>query len=282
MTHTEDSRRAVVAGELRKLPAFARRDLRIQLSYRTAFLTDGFGLLMQSLIFYFVGKLVDPTKVPDVGGSANPYIAFVTVGIALSAFIALALGRVTTAIQREHLIGTLESVLTTPTAYPTLQLGSVAYDLVYVPLRTAVFLGIVTALYDVDLVYSGAPAALLTLLVFIPFVWGLGVVSAAAVLTFRRGAGLVVVFGSLLSFGSGAFFPLTLFPAWAADLLRWNPVAVAMKDIRQALLQGASLADVAPGLLIIAGSATLTLGLGVIAFRAAVSRERRKGTMGVY
>lgn len=276
------SRSALVVGELRKLPAFARRDLLVQLSYRTAFLGDAFGLLTQSLIFFFVGKLVDPARIPLSGGGPNPYIAYVSIGIALSAFMALALGRVTTAIEREHLIGTLDSLLVTPTGYPTLQIGSVAYDLVYVPVRTALFLGLVTVLYGVRLHLGGAPAALLVLVLFIPFVWGLGVVCAAAVLTFRRGSGLVAVFSTLLSLGSGAFFPLALFPHPVAVLLRWNPVAVAMRDMRSALLEGASVPQVAPGLAVLVGSAVVTLTVGIVAFRAAVARERRNGTIGLY
>ena len=38
-------------------------------------------------------------------------------------------------------MGTLESLLVTPTAAATVQLGSAVFDLVYMPLRTAVFLG---------------------------------------------------------------------------------------------------------------------------------------------
>ena len=41
-----------------------------------------------------------------------------------------------------------------------------------------------------------------------------------------------------------------------------------------ALLDGASIIDVAPGLLIVAVSAVVTLSVGVLAFRAAVARER--------
>jgi ABC-2 type transport system permease protein len=275
-------RRVALAGEeLRKVPAFARRDLLVQLSYRGAFVADAFGLLLQVTIFYFVGKMVDPSKVPGVSGP-NAYVAFVSIGIALAAFMALALGKVTMAIQREHLIGTLESLLVTPTRYTTLQLGSVAWDMVYVPLRTCIFLALVAVLYDIDFTWSGLPAALLVLLTFIPFVWGLGVVSAAAVLTFRRGAGLVAVFASLLSLGSGAYFPLDLFPGWIEAVVRHNPVAIAMSDARAAMLDGASVADVAPGAGIVLLWACFTLTVGLAAFRAAVARERRAGTIGLY
>ena len=272
---------AAASEELRKIPAFARRDLMVQLSYRGAFVADAFGLLLQATIFYFVGKMVDPSKVP-VGEGPNAYAAFVSIGIALAAFMSLALGRVTTAIQREHLIGTLESLLVTPTRYTTLQLGSVAWDLIYVPLRTCIFLALVTVLYDIDFTWSGLPAALLILMTFIPFVWGLGVVSAGAVLTFRRGAGLVAVFGALLSLGSGAYFPLELFPDWLETFVWWNPVAVAMRNARAGMLEGAGLTEVLPGAAVILGSAAITLTVGLFTFRAAVARERHAGTIGLY
>ena len=274
---------AAVAGELRKLPAFARRDLQIKLSYRTAFLGDAVSLLMASVLFYFIGKLVDPDLIPPVAGDQeNPYIAFVAVGIALSAFLALALGRLVTAVEREHLIGTLESLLVTPTTFSTLQLGSVAYDIVYVPLRTGLFLFLVSILYGVDLTLSGVPAALLLLLVFIPFVWGIGVMLGAFVLTFRRGAGLTGFVATVLSFLSGAYFPVDLLPSWLGPLVAINPVAIAMRDLRRALLQGATVGDVAGSAGIIALSAAATLAVGLLLFRSAVARERRKGTIGMY
>ena len=270
-------------GEVRKLPAFARRDLMIKLSYRTALLGDAASLLLQSVLFYFVGKLVDPAAVPDVAGDQeNPYIAFVAVGIALAAFMGLALGRLVNAVEREHLIGTLESLLVTPTAFSTLQLGSVAYDLVYVPVRTAVFLGLVAALYGVDLTYSGLPAALLVLLVFIPFVWGIGVVLGAVVLTFRRGANLTGFVATGLSLLSGAYFPVDLLPSWTQPLVAVNPMALAMRDMRAALLQGAGIGEVISTVLVVGVAAAVTLTVGLLLFRAAVARERRQGTLGMY
>ena len=269
-------------GEVRKLPAFARRDLMIKLSYRTALLGDAASLLLQSVLFWFVGKLVDPDRVPSVGEQENPYLAFVVVGIALAAFMGLALGRLVNAVEREHLIGTLESLLVTPTSFSTLQLGSVAYDLVYVPLRTGVFIALVSVLYGVDLTLSGLPAALLVLLVFIPFVWGIGVVLGAAVLTFRRGANLTGFVATGLALLSGAYFPVELLPDWLEPLVAVNPMALAMTDMRAALLEGAGVADVLDSVLATAVAAVVTLTAGSLLFRAAVARERRQGTLGMY
>ena len=57
--------------ELRKLSAFVRRDLLVQWSYRLSFLTSFIGLFGGALIFYFIGKMVDPAAIPTVAGNRS-------------------------------------------------------------------------------------------------------------------------------------------------------------------------------------------------------------------
>ena len=170
-----------------KLGAFFRRDFLIAWSYRMAFVTDAAALMLQAVVFSFMSKLIDPQRLPEFGGHRASYMEFVAVGISLAAFVQLGLGRVAQAIRQEQMIGTLEALLMTPTQPTTIQLGSVVYDLFYIPLRTAAFLVVVAATFGLRFHTAGFIPAVLILLLFIPFVWGLGVLSAAAMLTYRRG-----------------------------------------------------------------------------------------------
>ena len=130
---------AAVWEDIAKIPAFFRRDLLVLWSYRTAFLSDWISMLTQVLVFYFLDRMVPADALPAYGGEATTYLQFVTVAIALSAFVAISMGRLTSAVTTELNQGTLEALLTTPTAPSTIQLGSVVYDLLYIPFRTAVF-----------------------------------------------------------------------------------------------------------------------------------------------
>jgi len=276
-------RAALVGAELRKLPAFGRRDLMIQLSYRTAYLSDLLSLALQTVVFAFVGRLVDPRTIPGVPpGVGNPYLAFVAIGIAVAAFMQLGLGRVVAAVQNEQAIGTLDSLLVTPTSFPTIQLGSAVYDLLYVPLRTVVFLGTVSLVFGMHFRVGGLLPAATVLLLFVPVVWGVGVICAAAVLTFRRGGNLVAFAAAASSLASGAFFPLTLFPGWLRHLAELNPMALTLKDMRATLVNGSGWSAISGGIAALAIIAVVSLTLGTLAFRAAVARERRLGTIGLY
>ena len=273
---------AHLAGELRKLPAFVRRDFIVAWSYRLPFVGDWIGLALQAFMFYFVGLIVDPAKLPSFGGSPTSYMEFVAVGIAISAFLTLALGRVAVGMQQEQFAGTLESLLMTPTSPATVQLGSVVYDLIYIPIRTAIFLVIIAFAFGLDFHASGLLPALVVLLVFIPFVWGLGVASAGATLTFRRGSGIVGLASTVLVLFSGAFYPLDVLPSWVATIAEVNPITIAVEGMREPLLAGTGWEGVGKAAAILVPLSAVSLAVGFYAFRAALRRERRQGTLGLY
>lgn len=266
--------------DARKLPAFLRRDFLQATSYPMGFVADAAGLVSQTIVLYYVSQLVDPGSLPEYGGEAVSYIEFVVVGIAISIFIGLGLFRAAAAFRREQLMGTLESVLMTPTTPTTIQLGSVAYDLIYVPLRTLIFFGLVALTLDLDFDPSGVLPAAATLLLFIPFVWGLGIAYAAANLTFRVGGGAGLV--GLLTITSGAYFPITLFPAWLEEIAEHNPMTVAIETMRDCILGDAGWSAVLDASSTLVPAALVSLAVGLVLFRQAMRRERRRGSVGLY
>jgi ABC-2 type transport system permease protein len=274
--------RSALKEELVKLPAFLRRDILTMWSYRAAFFSDWVNLLVQVLLFYFMNRLIDQSKVPTFGGQTATYIQFVAVGIAFSSFVQVSLSRVVTAIRNEQLMGTLESLLVTPTAMPTLQLGSVIYDLIYVPVRTTIFLILMSVMMNASLHVGGLGPATVVLIAFIPFSWGMGVLSAAAVLTLRRGSSFVGILGTMLTLVSGAYFPLGALPTFARSVARLNPLTLAIDAARDALLGNQGWSVVWSPVKILLPLAAASLVLGTLAFRLALRRERRKGTLFLY
>jgi ABC-2 type transport system permease protein len=278
----QPGRLASAERELAKLPAFARRDMLVAWSYRATFISDVLSLFLQALLFYFVGLLVDEGRLPEFGGSPVTYMEYVTVGIALAAFLQIGLGRVAAALRQEQMIGTLESLLATPTSPATIQLGSVLYDLIYVPIRTGLFLMLIAVGFGLDFNLAGVAPAALVILFFVPFVWGLGLVTAAATLTFRGGSAGVGFGLTIMTLASGAFFPLELLPRWMESLASFNPMAIAIEGMRDPLLGVVDWSETLYGLAVLVPFSAVSLAVGIYAFRAALRRERRRGTIGHY
>jgi ABC-2 type transport system permease protein len=277
-----EERRRARGGEAAKLLAFLRRDFLIALSYRTAFVSDLVGLGFALLSFYFVGLMIDPTVIPEYGGERATYMEFVAIGLLFGVFVSIGLGRVATALRTEQLTGTLESVLVTPTSPAVIQFGSVLYELLYMPLRTALFFALIAVAFGVHVEPGGIPAAALVFLAFLPFVWGLGVFSAAAALTVRRGAGGVGLAVAAMTLFSGAYFPADLLPGWIETTVAFNPIGITLEGMRDSLLGGARVADVWRDAAVLLPISAAALAVGAVAFKVALRRERRSGTLGLY
>ncbi|MDA0168628.1 ABC transporter permease [Solirubrobacter taibaiensis] len=273
---------AGLVAEAAKLPAFVRRDWKIALSYRAVFVGDIAGLAMQILVFFFVAKLVDPGKLPTYGGTVPTYLAFVVIGLVVNLTAGVLLYQVSAALRQEQLTGTFEALLATPTGGATLQLGSIAYTLIFVPIRAAVLLGAIAIGFGLDLQLNGIVPALLLLVAFLPFTWGLGLTAAAAVVTFRRGSNATGMVVTMLGLISGAVFPIALLPPLLRTIAVWNPFAIAIDGIREALIGGTGWGAAGADLLHLVPLSVAGLLLGVFCFRAAVARERKRGTLGQY
>jgi ABC-2 type transport system permease protein len=272
---------AATLRELRKLPAFARRDFLVAWSYRAAFFSDWISLAVQAVLFSFVGRLAKESVLPSFNGHQASYMAFAMVGVAIGVFLQLGLDQIATGMRQEQLMGTLEPLLLTPTTPSIVQLGSAMYQILYIPIRTAVFLLLVDVGYGLHFEASGILPSLVIVAAFVPVVWGIGIIGGAATLTFRRGLPFGLA-GVLLTFASGAYFPLSLFPDWVGTLARGNPVAIALHGIRNALIGGAGWGAVGQDVLLLVPMAVVSVSLGVIAFRLALNRELRLGTLGLY
>jgi ABC-type polysaccharide/polyol phosphate export permease len=274
-------RREGTLGEILKLAAFLRRDFLIAASYRLSFVSEFTSVVVGVVMFALVGRMVDLRVLPSYGGVHPTYMEYVATGLVLGAFIQVGVRRVTEAIEQEQTRGTLESLLITPTTGPTILVGCVAYDLVYVPLRTLIALLVIAVGFGLRYQASGLPAAALFLLFFIPFVWGIGMISAAMQLTFRKGAGLFIAFITLFTVGSGAYVPVTLLPGPAAAFAPYNPVGVASQGMRDSLLTG-GWGAVDGKMLALPILSAVALLAGIVTLRLAMRRERRRGTIGIY
>jgi ABC-2 type transport system permease protein len=271
-----------VLRESLKLGAFVRRDFKIMTSYRVGLSFGVISLGIQALLFSLIGRVVDPARLPAYGGTRATYVEFVAVGLVLTLLAGLMLDRVANGIRQEQFLGTLEALLTTPTAVATIQVGTAAFELLAVPVRAAVLLLIIALAFGLRLEVAGMLPAVVLLLAFAPFMWGLGLLSAAMVLTFRRGAGVVGLLTTVMGISAGAYFPLTVLPGWLATIAQANPLALTLEGLRAALIGGQSWGAIDTTLAVLVPLSVVALAAGVIAFRLALDRERRLGTLGLY
>lgn len=278
----EGTSRNSLAAEFGKLVAFVRRDALIFWSYRRGIISDIASTLVQAGLFFFLSSLIDPARMPQFGGTRASYMAFIAVGLAVAGVYQSGVGGMVGAVRNEQLMGTFEALLVTPTPPTTLQLGFVAYDLLRIPLRAGIFLGLAAAVFGVDFQWSRLGQVVVILLAFLPFVWGMAAGLTAAVVSFRQAGSIMGFVNYALLLGSGTYFPLEILPRWFTAGISLNPLALSLHAARAALLGGVGWEATLPQIALVLPVGIVTWVIGTVAFRIALERERRIGSLGIY
>jgi ABC-2 type transport system permease protein len=265
----------VSEGTVACVRSFAHRDLRVALSYPAPFALEAIGAVFTLATTWFVSKLVDAGSVP--GG----YFAFVTVGLAVGAFLYAGITVTARNVGEEKQRGTLEVIVSSGAPMHALAIGMTVYPVAAASVTATVYL-LVAGVFGVrvpDANWSLAAAA--AFLGAVSFA-GLGVIGAALVLVIQRATGAVAWLVAMLSFAAGEFFPRELLPGWLQALGTLSPVTWTLQVVRAALLEGASWSDRWAAVVLLASMAVLAWAIGVVALGGGLGVARRRGTLAGY
>jgi len=264
-----------------QLAAFLRRDLREALTYKFSFVTSLFGIFLSSATFYFVAKLV-PRGTPSLEAFGGDYFSFAVVGVAFSSLLGMFQEGLPSVVRSAQLSGTLEALLVTPASIPTVLFGSSLYSLLFQVVRTVLHLGVAVAFFGLNLGRINAAGFLavgvLTILCFL----SVGILSASFILVYKTGNPFGWIFGTVSGLFGGVVFPVSLLPPWIRWISRLLPVTYALNGTRKSLLASVTLTEVLPDIAALAVFAAVLLPLSLLAFRLAVRKAKKDGTLSHY
>jgi ABC-2 type transport system permease protein len=110
----------------------------------------------------------------------------------------------------------------------------------------------------------------------------LGIAAATLQVAFQKGSAMLWLLGSGLWFLSGAMFPIQSLPRPLELLARAVPLTYAIDGMRRALLEGQSIAAMAPTLAALAGFGAVMLPLALAGLALSLRRARQNGTLSFY
>ena len=263
---------------LRRCWAFLVRDVQSEASYRFYFMLQLAGLAWMLTLFWFGSQLV-PENSERLQRYGGDWFVFVLLGYAPLEYLRVSIWGFSSRIREAQNYGTLEALLVTPVGMPTILFGSFLYPFAWATLRLVGFLVIAgfasghltAARWD-----ALALMALLSMLVF----GSLGILSASFVMVFKKGDPISPLFVGASTLLSGLFFPVELLGRWkwVSSIL---PLTHAAESSRLGML-GAGWVELLPALAKLAGFAVVLLPLAAWAFRHALRRARRDGTLAHY
>jgi ABC-2 type transport system permease protein len=260
-----------------KLYAILRRDALTAIRHRSGFVVTLFGVFTELAAFYYLSRAIGPGFRPD--GVA--YFPFLLVGTGLYTFFLMSAQAFLSVVQEAQQTGTLEVLMTTSTEPAELVIlssisafaGSLTNLCVYLFAGVAVFRAAI---------HADVLACLVVLVLSLAIALALGILAATFQVAFQKGSALIWLLGSGLWFLSGTMFPVQSLPRPLAVLSRAVPFTYAIDGMRGALLEGRSIAEMAPTLVALALFAVTLLPLALGCLSTSLRRARQCGTLSFY
>ncbi len=266
---------------LSTLGAFLKRDFLIEISYRTSFVMQIFGIAFTVLIWYFIAGVVSaPRTTPGLEGV--DYFAYVLLGLAFYHYLSSAMMSFAGKIRSEQTTGTLEAMLVTPTSTGTIVLGSSLWDFLLTSVKVIVYLAVGRIFFGVVIRFDSLLPAFLILGLTVLAFSGIGILSAAFVLYLKRGDPITYLVASASALMGNVFYPSEDMWPILKTFSRFLPITYALHGLRRALLRGSRFSELLPDIEALILFVLVLLPLGIFAFRLAVRRARQEGSLVQY
>lgn len=250
-------------------------------SYRINMLMSIGALIFSVAPLYFVAQALQPLMADVIRGEGRQYFGFVVVGMAVYAFIPVAVRVLPAAIGGTMTSGTLEAVLGTPAGLPSVLAGLTGYEFLFTTVRSFLLVG-TAALVGAEFAWGNVLPALfalaLTVLAYVP----IGLLGAALMLAFRTVGPLPRVAMLASTLLGGVYYPTHVIPSWLEGVSAFVPLTYGLRSLRRILLEGEPLSASASDLGILAGANVVLLALSAWALHSALRYARRSGMLSQY
>ena len=267
-----------VTHELRASYAFVERNFNLVKRYWGWEIVWLVYSIVNSLAITYIGAGMEQITGQRV--DTGYLVLYLLVGTLIWSYLSVVFDCISEMISWERWEGTIEYTFMAPVTRLTHMIGTTIFSVVYGLLRTVVILLIVALFFRIDLGQANLFGSLLLLLVGSFSFIGIGIMAAVLPLLFtERGAQMTHVISAVLLLISGVYYPVTALPAWIQPIARLSPATYVLEGMRQALLGGASLRELASYLwpLLLAGVVTIPLGL--LIFKQAELYAKRTGKL---
>jgi len=262
-----------------KIFAYVRKSFLTLTSYRFAFVLGIANPVFFLFIIFFVDKLFAHQIVPHLVPFGVNYFSYLLVSIMASGFLGGSMSATARQISQDQMMGTLESLLVTPTSIYTIIVAMVAWNLI-----SAIFNILIYTIAGIFIFGANfrninlLSTTVITILSMISFN-ALGVLSTSFIIAFKRGDPVSYLMNLGMELLGGVFFPVTLLPNWLQILSYFFPITYAIRALEQAIYQGASLRILWQDVTVLLIISAILIPLAYWSLKTSLNYARKRGTL---
>jgi ABC-2 type transport system permease protein len=235
--------------------------------------------VVNTLAITFIAKQLAAEGVVS-GREANDLVLFLLIGTLVWAYLSAVLDDISLVITWERWEGTIEHTLMAPVPRPAHLVGTAVFGVLHAMVRTTLIMVIALPFFTVDLAGANWATAMVVVVVGSASLIGLGILAGVLPLLYpERGEQLSFMVQAVVLLISGVYYSVETLPGWLRVASHLSPATYFLRGVRHAVIDGASLADEAGDIAVMAVFAVVLIPVSIAVFSAAERWAKRTGRL---
>jgi len=268
--------------EFRKIFVFISRDFKILFSYKLAFSMSFLSIIFTLFYLVLFGSMFGSMEISALIPYGGDFVSYILVGSIGWGFLISIMGATSTAVKSEMRIGTLESILLTPTKIFTMILSYALFGSFF---GLITIISLVAVGYFLFGVVAFASASLFTVLIFVLSMitmTGFGLIFAGLTIWLKNIGGTVGIFQSVAMFFCGVYFPITVIPEILRPIHKIIPFYYSIEGIRKSLIPTTPASELWFYIEMLVIFSFIFIIVGLIVLRLGLKKAKKDGSLMFY
>lgn len=248
-----------------------------------AFIERNFNLMKRYAGWEFVFLLYTIVNTLTIGyiGYGDPdKVLFLIIGSLLWGFLSVLFHDVAESVAWERWEGTIEYTFMAPIHRITYLFGQCSFAVIWSIIRSIIIMALVAVFFNLSFKNVNVVSTLFLLIISSFSFLGMGLIAAILpMLSPERGAQATHIFQAVILLVSGVYYDVSVLPAWIRPLSVISPGTYTLRSIRRAMLENASVADLAGDIFILLGIGVILIPLGLWIFSLAEKHAKKTGLL---
>lgn len=229
---------------------------------------------------FLIYNVVNTVTIGFIGWGDPDKILYLIIGSLLWGFLSVLFHDVAEAVAWERWEGTIEYTFMAPIHRLTYLVGQSLFAVMYAILRSILIMVMVAVFFHISLSHANIPATLVLIVISSFSFLGMGLIAAILpLLSPEKGAQASHILQAVILLISGVYYDVSVLPAWIQPLSKLSPGTYTLRAIRRALLENASIADLAGDMFILLIIGAFLIPFGLWVFTRAEIHAKKKGKL---
>jgi ABC-2 type transport system permease protein len=268
--------------ELRKIPFFVARDLRMLFTYKLALSSAIFSIIFNLFYLVLFGTMFGASSLSSISDYGGDFISYILVGSVGWGFLWSIMDATSTSLTEEMRVGPLESVLLTRTRLSTLMLSYSIYGCFFGLIILVILTLVGFFLFGISVF---ANATIYTLLIFIlsmTMMMGFGMMFGGLTIWLKYIGQTVPLLQNIVMLFCGVYFPISVLPEFFQPVSKVIPFYYSIEGLRRSLIPATTFTEIMYYICILFVLSVFFIVLGLFVLRLGLNKARRDGSLAYY